>query len=182
MDNREQETEKLTSEEVDAVANVLKRLKPGFLPLPIFLEVARLTVTPIVEVVPLRLGSGGKVEVLLTQREGNDPTWAGLLHTPGTVVRASDEEGGYKDAFKRIFEGELAGTTIIGEPVLVGGVLHKVKRGMEASQIYWAEVSGESRQGIFYPVDQLPENIIDAQVEFVRNAAKHYAEVKRVSF
>jgi hypothetical protein len=42
----------MQKEEINKIASSLKKLNPGFLPLPIFLEVTRLIVTPIVEIVP----------------------------------------------------------------------------------------------------------------------------------
>ena len=42
-------------EEVEAARSLLSSLTPGALPLDIFIEVARLTTTPIIEVVPVKL-------------------------------------------------------------------------------------------------------------------------------
>lgn len=162
--------------EVVRVAEFLKSLKPGNLPLPIFIEVARLTVTPIVEIVPLRKVSG-IIEVLLIRREENDPVWPGLLHTPGTVIRASDIENDFGDSFKRILEGELHNTST-GKPKFVKNLLHKVKRGMESSQIYWVEVLGPPLVGQFYPVDSLPIEMVDTQKELIDIAVEDFVKNK----
>ena len=97
--------ELLNSKEQEILKRLLRELEPGQLPLDIFLEVAKLTVTPILEVVPLRLKSD-KVQVLLFEREKSDPIWGGKLHTPGTIIRASDRGGNLEDAFKRVLGGK----------------------------------------------------------------------------
>ena len=60
--------------------------------------------------VPLRLNISGNIEVLLTKREASDPVWGGMLHTPGTVMRASDQKPNNEDALSRIIDGELSDT------------------------------------------------------------------------
>src|SRR3989344_8061455 len=158
-----------SEDNTQTLVKYLKQLEPGKLPLPIFLEIAKLTVTPILEIVPLRKTKTGEVEVLLINREDNDPIWAGMLHTPGTVIRASDTEGSYEDALNRILKGELKGTPC-DKPVFVKNLLHKVKRGMESSLIYWVEVIGEPPVGKFYSFSHLPDNLIDTQREFIKIA------------
>jgi hypothetical protein len=163
-----------TPEEIENAASILSRLTPGFLPKPLFLEVTRLTTTPIVELVPLR-DRNGATEVLLTRRDQDDPNWPNMLHTPGTVVLATDDEGDFTSALERIISKELGGTQV-GEPSYVGSILHRVNRGMEAAQIYLAPVSGEPMVGQFYPVTDLPEDVVDTQLEFIHSAAQLFEE------
>ena len=177
MPQQDTETEP-TPEEIAAAARTLSKLRPGVLPLPIFLETTRLTVSSIVEVVPLRKVDD-KVQVLLTKRDDDDPNWPGLLHTPGTVVRPTDEEGNYNSAFGRIIEGELSSVQLSGEPQYVGSVLHKVARGMEDAKVFYVEVTGEPAQGVFYDVDALPENIVDTQIDFIHSAAKNFVDYQQ---
>lgn len=160
-------------EEVEAARNLLSRLTPGALPLDIFIEVARLTTTPIIEVVPVRRGVNGETEVLLTERDQNDPIWAGMLHTPGTVVRASDNDPNNREAFTRILDGELAGT-LTGEPQFVYNFFHEVKRGKEQAQVYFVEVMGDPASGQFCPASNLPRNTVDTQLEFIHKAVEAY--------
>jgi hypothetical protein len=162
----------LSDKEILTLITLLKRLEPGKLPLPVFLEIARLNVIPIIEIVPLRK-KDGKIQVLLTKRDDNDPNWPGMYHTPGTVVRASDVNSEYNEAFGRILEGELVGLRT-SEPVFVYPLLHKVKRGMESSLVFWVEVKEDPKIGEFFDIDSLPENIIDTQVEFIKKAAEDY--------
>jgi len=171
-----QETEgEPTPEEIEVAARTLSKLRPGFLPLSIFLETTRLTVSSIVEVVPLRK-NGDSVQVLLTKREDDDPNWPGMLHTPGTVVRPTDEEGSYASAFGRILGGELASVELAGEPQYVDSVLHKVKRGMEDAKVFFVEVKGEPTTGEFHDVAALPDNVVDTQIDFIYRAAQKFTE------
>jgi hypothetical protein len=162
----------IIDEEIQQAAHILSKVEPGKLPLPIFLEVARLTVTPILEVVPIRI-MNGKVEVLLIERDVSDPIWGGKLHTPGTVIRASDNENYFADAFGRILN-ELANASIKGEPAFVNRVLHQVKRGRELAEIYYVEIDGESNEGKFYASDSLPAETVETQIMFIEQAVEKF--------
>jgi hypothetical protein len=164
--------EQLETEEAQTIASLLSKLQPGFLPKEVFYEVTRLVVTPIVEVVPLRKGASGKTEVLLTKREEDDPNWPGMLHTPGTVVLATDEENSYESAFQRI-ANEL-GDVNTARPQFVNNTLHKGNRGMESALVFYSEVLGEPSVGSFYPADNLPESIVDTQVPFIEEAVRSF--------
>lgn len=168
-----------TPEEIAAAAKTLSKLRPGILPESIFLETTRLTVSSIVEIVPLRK-IDNRVQVLLTQRDANDPNWPGMLHIPGTVVRPTDEEGSYITAFSRIIEDELSSVQLSGEPQYVCSVLHKVARGMEDAKVFYIEVTGEPIQGVFYDVDALPDNIIDTQIDYIHSAVKNFVEQRQL--
>lgn len=171
-------TEKLSSEEVHDVVNGLSKLDPGVLPFEIFHAVTRLVATPIVELVPVRLNEDGKPEILLLRREANDPVWPNQLHVPGTVVRGSDEEGSFKDAFNRISK-ELGGIAL-ENPTLVKNIIHHSGRGMEVSQIYWADIGDiEPAQGEFFAADNLPDNIVQSQLDFIPDAVAHYVASKQ---
>lgn len=164
-----------SQEEIISAQKVLAKLEPGFLPPEIFYEVVRLAVTTTIEMVPLRRSRTGEVEVLLTRREADDPYWPNQPHVPGTVLRASDREGSYADAFMRILEGELAGISTVGEPVFIQNSFHQVKRGRELALIHYVEVAGEPKNGAFYPVNNLPKNIVSHQVWFIKKAAEVFA-------
>lgn len=155
-----------------SAASYLATLTPGKLPLSIFIEVARLTVTPIIELVPLRHRETG-LEVLLLERPEDDPIWAGQLHTPGTVVRASDRKGSFAEAFDRLLEGELAGAERLGDPVFVTTRFHDVQRGAELAHIYTVELAESGEAGSFYPVKALPSRLVASQKEFILEAAAH---------
>ncbi len=156
---------------------LLKHLEPGFLPLEIFMEIARLAVLPIIEFVPLRI-KNGKVEVLLLRRDADDSLWPNELHTPGTVIRPTDLDSNNHLAFKRILEDELAETKV-SEPYYVGSNLHKSRRGAEQAQIFWVEVLEKPKTGKFYPVNKLPSEMMESQIGFVKLAAKSFITSKK---
>lgn len=168
----------VTKTEIAELTRLLKKLEPGFLPLDIFMEIARLAVLPIIEFVPLRVNKNGEVEVLLLSRDADDPLWPNELHVPGTVIRPTDTEGKIYRAFERILDDELKGTKTT-PPHYVGSNLHKSKRGMEQAQIYWIEVTAEPNVGEFYPVFRLPTNVMESQLNFIKLAAKSYETTKK---
>lgn len=170
----------LTAEQIHAIVDGLSTLEPGVLPPEIFQAVTRLVATPIVEVVPLRRGKQGKPEVLLLRREADDPVWPNQLHVPGTVVRSSDTAGNFGDAMGRI-SNELGGVTL-KSPTFVQNIIHHSGRGMEVSQIYWVEISGdEPLRGEFFMADDVPEGIVRSQLDFIPVAVAHYMDSRAVA-
>lgn len=165
----------LRKDEIEVVANVLKKLSPGVIPYEIFIEYARLIVMPTIEFVPLRFHEG-KVQVLLISREDSDTHWSGMVHIPGTVIRASDEKGSFKSALNRIFVNELGNQVTIGEVFFMKYLFHQVKRGSEISFVHWAEIKGKSENGTFYDVDNLPENIVEHQIIYIKEAAEEFVK------
>jgi hypothetical protein len=170
----------MNNSEVEQVANSLKKLPAGFVPYPIFEEIARIIALPILEIIPLRKDNNGSVEVLLIERGEDDPLWPGTLHTPGTVIRATDVHQIGKNnwpALQRILNDELNGTAV-GPLQYFGSMLHASKRGVEQAQLYWVNVTEEPRTGKFYPVNNLPSQLIDSQTDFIRLAAEKFKEMK----
>jgi hypothetical protein len=171
----------MTDEEIQRTAELLKKLKPGLMPYPIFKQVARIAALPVVEIVPLIRSESG-VEVLLIDRGPNDPLWPNMLHTPGTIIRADDINTGERhnwQAFERIMHDELKDTEV-GTPYYVGSMLHQSKRGAEQAQLYWVEVTGVNKVGDYYPVSSLPESLINSQTTFIKLAGTSFAEHKRL--
>jgi hypothetical protein len=167
----------MSDEEINQAAALLAKFQPGFLPYPVFEQVARIVALPIIEFIPLR-GNDDKVEVLLIERPSDDPLWPGALHTPGTVIRATDLHSDGQEnwpAFDRILKEELKGTPV-GPPHYVGSIFHESKRGAEQAQLYWVEVTGVPLAGKFYQVDNLPANFIESQHAFVRAAVDNFKE------
>lgn len=151
-------------------ARLLQKLEPGELPPETFLEIARLVVMPIVEVVPLRLHEG-VVQVLLLPRPPDDPVWGGQVHTPGTVIRPSDHS--VADALDRLIARELEGVET-SAPVFVEHQLHRQKRGMELALVYWVEVRGEPGEGSFHELVRMPPNLVTTQLDFIHPACQHF--------
>jgi hypothetical protein len=155
-----------------SLAAHLSKLPAGFQPFDIFVQLARIVALPIIEFVPLRR-RGSLVEVLLLERPADDKFWPSMLHTPGTVIRATDDS--LENAFRRIIEDELA-STAVGKPVFVQNKLIKSLRGTEVSQIYWLEVTGQPSVGMFYNVAELPTNMLAPQREFIGKSVSNYLE------
>lgn len=164
----------MTDKETKKLVELLRTLEPGVLDFDVFVQIARLVVLSIIEFVPLRLNNG-EVEVLLLSRGGKDPIWPNELHVPGTVIRPTDNENKIYMAFDRIINDELGGTKM-SEPYFVGSILHKSKRGSEHAQVYWVEVLEKPKVGKFYPVDELPDNLIESQTKFIKQASKSYCD------
>lgn len=164
----------MRQQDINKTVEFLSKFEPGFLPYPVFEQIARLVALPIIEFIPLRQHNKG-VEVLLIRRPDSDPLWPNELHTPGTVIRATDSvvEGEKWSAFERILREEM-NDTLVGDPHYVGSIMHKSKRGTEQAQVYWLEVLGEAMAGKFYPIDNLPKQFMDSQRNFVAQAAKSY--------
>jgi hypothetical protein len=168
----------MTSEEYTQVATMLAKLQPGFLPFDIFQQVARLSTLSIVEIVPLRTTKKGTVEVLLLEREADDPIFAGQLHTPGCVVLSTDTPGSFESAFRRLIHGELGGIHTT-EPTYVTQLLHHSGRGMESSHIYWVDVADEPIVGEFYDINHLPDSFMQSQRDFLFQAVASYGAATR---
>lgn len=164
----------LTKEEIGSLVKGLSKLRPGYLPLPIFLEIVRLTVTPTVEICFFRLTKDGSPEILLTKRDGSDPTWPGMFHVPGTVIRASDKVETFEDAFERIMVDELRNVKIVGKPVFVKPFFRQSTRGKDVVLMHWAVIEKEPSVGKFFKIDSLPENFIKEQINSTKVTAEHF--------
>lgn len=168
----------MSDENIEQTAALLKEFEPGFLPYPIFEQVARLVALPIVEFIPLRQHNGA-TEVLLIARPGDDALWPGMLHTPGTVVRATDinKSSDMWEPLRRILHDELFDTEC-GPHHFVGSQLHASKRGAEQAQIYWIEVIGEPKIGDFFPISKLPTDLMDSQRAFITQSVQYFERFK----
>jgi hypothetical protein len=172
MSNKEA---RLTEAELSVVVESLKKLNPGFLPYPLFQEMARLIALPIVDVVPVRKGRSGRIEALLTQRDSHDAFWPNMWHNPGSVVRATDEDSNYVDAARRVFRDEL-NVAQVPELHFVTSFLHRTRRGTESTHVYWAELFDTPKTGTFFDVAELPATTIGSHIGLIQAAAKAYEE------
>lgn len=159
----------LNPTEISQVVTLLQKLEPGFLPKDIFLEVARLVTTPVIELVPLRLNDG-EVEVLLLKRDEDDKHWPGMLHTPGTVIRSTDT---FATAFERLVADELNNSKV-GEMKFIDKELIPTERGKAIAFIYYTEIK-DSSIGEFHKVNSLPSNLVGLQIAFIKKAAELFS-------
>ncbi len=159
----------LTPQQQTELVELLEKLKPGFYPFPLFVQLARLMSCSIVEFVPLRLRDGG-VEALLLPRPDNDVFWAGGMHIPGCVVRPNDDQHA---VFDRIITDELGGVAV-NEPQFVCAEIRRSKRGTEQAQIFYVEVTGTPTAGQFYSVADLPDNLVENQQRLIKKATEAF--------
>lgn len=142
-----------------AVVAALQKFEPGNLPPLLFEAVARIAVYPAVEFIPLR-ERNGRVEVLLFRRPDDDIQWPAMWHTPGTILRPTDQT--YRDAFRRLLDEELLGTQV-DEPVFIGAELSRNLRGRCVLLEHLLVVRGEPCAGEFFAVEDLPSGFIEDQ-------------------
>lgn len=162
---------------IEALSKDLRELEPGFLPYPIFTQIARLTVNPILEIVPLR-SYKDKIQVLLLKRDDNDEFWPGEFHTPGTNFRATDEVGGILGPLRRICEEELQTSSQVVIPHFVNYYFRQVNRGKELAIVQWIELQ-ESIVGDYFDIENLPENIVHSQLDFIEEAVILFKDFKK---
>lgn len=174
LESREFMITTISDEEILAAAAILAKLQPGYLPEPLFDQITRLHVTSTVVLALLRITDSATPEILLIRRGTgpNEPIWPGHWHLPGTMLRPTDAEGGYDDAFKRLLSetGELAGTALKHGTAFVRTAFTKTKRGPELTQVFVAEIKGEPKAGKFFPVDKLPRPIIEHELAYIQEA------------
>lgn len=157
--------QKPTPEEIHQAAGVIKRLPKGFLPFELFIAIAEKVTTPTMETAPLRTNPEGGVEVLLTQRPADDPHWPSGWHIPGTVIRATDNEGNFQSGFERVLKDELHGTVRpLGSLHRVGIKFWDVNRGRELDIVHYFETDAADEavmEGKFFDVNDLPETTLE---------------------
>lgn len=160
----------ISSKEISMAVNILKKIDPGFLPLELFIEFARLYVTPIIEIVPIRIDRRGEIRIILLKRDKSDPIWPGQLHTPGTVLRTSDKNGNLNDAFLRILKNELKLNKNIdpSKLIFVDYIYHEVLRGKELALVFLFEYSNKPARCKEYNAEKLPANLVTTQIDFIK--------------
>lgn len=163
----------MNNDEVRQIITSLKQCEPGNLPPELFLEIARLTPLIAIEFVPLRK-CNDVVEVLLIPRPEEDTLWPGKLHTPGTILRATDS--GFEDAFERLFAEELQITDTRPTPQFTGYSYTHDKRSASVLFEYVLPLN-DSHIGTFYDCNNLPDNFISEQAEILRRAVAHFTQM-----
>lgn len=148
------------------LVNLLAQCTPGNLTPEVFEAIARVTVYPAVEFIPLR-EKDGEIEVLLFERPKNDIIWPSMLHTPGTILRPTDND--MEDVFKRLYKEELMGL-LMDVPISMGFHLSTNSRGRCLLLEYLLRVKGEPNKGVFYRINNLPRNFIPEQLASLNRA------------
>lgn len=163
--------QKLTPEEIDTTMALLEKLEPGLLPEPIFIALSRLVVMVAVEFLVLRK-TGAGVEILLTQRPDNDPIWPGKWHSPGTIIRPTDDS--LQSCFDRLYKDELGGMDSLS-PRPIGISYGAGDRGTGLTMEYVLDASeADVPTGQFFSLDNLPENYIQEQLPMWKRAISSF--------
>lgn len=149
----------------------LAELEPGRLPLGVFNQIARLTVTPVVEVVPI-YNDNGAPRVMLYRRPDDDQHWPNQYYVPGTILNAQDQPGDLRDAFSRVL-GKL-GALETTEPVFADNILCKVARGTELALVHWTELLTRPEDDMLFDPSGLPADMIEGHNDFVIMALTSY--------
>lgn len=155
------------------VVAALQEFEPGNLPPRLFEAVARIAVYPAVEFIPLR-ERDGRIEVLLFERPEDDLIWPSMLHTPGTILRPTDQT--YQDAFNRLYREELMDLET-DAPIFLGAELSHNHRGRCVLLEHLVVVAGEPTEGRFYDTKQLPDLFIEEQRPSLERAVAAYRKL-----
>jgi ADP-ribose pyrophosphatase YjhB (NUDIX family) len=160
----------LSLQEQAKLVDLLEKLEPGYYPFEVFMQFARLNTIPCVECLVIRTDDYGKLEVLLTNRKVDDPLWPSKPHIPGCVVRPGES---LEVVFKRLIDDEI-GSKSLTAPVEVLTELRQSKRGPEMVNFYYVELQDEPKNGKFYKLSQLPEDLIEDHAELIKKAANEF--------
>jgi len=143
----------------------------------LFDALAKVTVTPAVEAVCLRLQHylpeidaprSLEVQVYLIQRSPDDTAYHGEWHCPGSVLRPGED---IEDVFARLQKKEFNPSAVhFGRRQFVANVNHPTEaRGHFLSLVYLCELVDDvaaswdtsSLRGKWFPVDNLPEKTVE---------------------
>ncbi len=160
----------MTNDEVSTLVELLNKCEVGNLNPDVFVAIDRLTVTPGVEFIPLRR-VGNEIQALLIPREATDKVWPGMLHTPGSIFRPTDQN--INDVFERLFKGEL-GLKQSANPTYVDFNYGHGKRGAGLGIEYIIELIEKPEVGEYYNVETLPDNFIPDQQDMLNRAVQAY--------
>jgi len=153
------------------LCSLLEELEPGLLPRDVFHAIARLMVTTTFVVVPLvqRLG---RTYVLLHRRAPDDLYYPSMLDTPGTVIRANEEN--LSAVYARLLQTELPDVSIKQGPVFVSYVYDLIVRGREVSLIHWIELDDGDDLGSLFDGEELPADVVPSDRSRIAMAADHF--------
>ncbi|TSC77201.1 MAG: hypothetical protein G01um101431_384 [Parcubacteria group bacterium Gr01-1014_31] len=113
--------------------------------------------------------AGGTIEVLLTKRPPDDRWFANQVHSPGSINRARERTD---VTIARVVKRELGGSAkLISARQVAALNFWDEPRGCGWSVVYCCEVEGDPTNGTWYPITQLPENLIYGHFNVIMVAA-----------
>ncbi len=159
----------LTPDEQSQLLSLLSKVEPGFYPIELFWEFARLMTIPTTVFVPFFVEDEAAY-VWLIPRDESDRFWPGQLHVPGCVVRPTDNQVEVKN---RIVTGEMKGVSV-GEPTYVTTEIRKTPRGNEVVTVYYIELYERPKFGELFVAGNLPKNSIEIDNKLIEHAAEAF--------
>lgn len=167
-----------TAEEIERTAEVIRVSfeELGRYPTAIFNAICETALLPTVELIVTKPRTS---EILLTQREHDDPYFASKWHIPGVMVALHDAQSGpYRDAIDNAAmraRDELEGTRITSmmrlSPEWLSQPPRISNRGGEISTFYGAYlIDDEPKVGQMFDVHALPETVLENHRELAERA------------
>ncbi|TAH34162.1 hypothetical protein EYC59_03345 [Candidatus Saccharibacteria bacterium] len=127
-----------------------------------------------IHVVPMHVTKANAIEVLLLKFPANHPHWPDMWHVPGYALEPSENPEDRQTIFERVFSSMIHGLAVTITPVKTEVVLHYTARGKEVGHVHYAEVLGVPHHGKFFDMRELPENIPEHHMAFIKRAANAY--------
>lgn len=143
----------------------LSTLHPGKIPLDIFTSIARLVVTPVVEIVPF---FNNKETVLLFQKKEDDAWWPSRYYVPGTILLAHESQFAIEKALERIVL-KMSLTESL-HPTFVGTTMSSTPRGVELALVYSVILIIKPPEAQLFRIDSLPAPLIEDHDNFIQMA------------
>ncbi|OGE79935.1 MAG: hypothetical protein A2826_00085 [Candidatus Doudnabacteria bacterium RIFCSPHIGHO2_01_FULL_43_23] len=122
---------------------------------------------------------GGVLFVLLPDRNANDPNWAGLPHSPGSMLRGTDTKGKNIDGFADPISRACREIGVDPKQVTIGFadfITQQTARGPELGMVFACTTSQEPKKGAWYPINCLPGSIILHHIAIIEIAKKQVEE------
>ncbi len=163
----------LTKNEIAQTIKLLRKLTLGSIPYDIFVEICRLTVAPVIDIVPIVI-LDNQPEVILIKRPQSDKCFSGLYHIPGSVLNPTDKKGSFETIFERIYKKDMKGIKPIVPPQFIDFNFYESNRGSEFSLLHWALFPKNITDFESFSFDDLPKDVIPHQIEFIRKAKERF--------
>ncbi|MDJ0637311.1 MAG: hypothetical protein QNJ20_00640 [Paracoccaceae bacterium] len=149
----------------------LDKLARGRLPEPVFEAIARLVATPTFVVIPV-FRRADRTRIVLTRRAADDSQYAGMLHAPGKILLATDND--LDAVYARLVATELSEITIRSAPVFVAHFFEQITRGREISLVHYLEVDDPAESVLSFDPSALPKDVVQTDVARIIAAVEAY--------
>lgn len=149
----------------------LEDLAAGRLPEPVFEAIAKLVVTPTFVVIPV-FRRADRTRIVLTRRAGDDTQYAGMLHPPGKILLATDDD--LNAVLTRLISTEMPEIVALSKPVFVAHFFEQITRGREVSLVHYLEVDDPEENMSSFDPFELPDDVIQTDVARIIAAVEAY--------